>query len=274
MAYVVSIMNQKGGVGKTTTAINLSSYLALRNRKVLLIDMDPQGNATCGVGIDPKNMELTVYDTLISGVNLIDVIHPTSFDHLHMVPANQDLAGAEIELISNVSRETVLKEAIKNYKDSYDYVIIDCPPSLGLLTINSLVAAEGIVIPLQCEYFALEGIGHMFQTVELIRDSFNPAIKILGILYTMFDKRTNLNQQVVDEVKTHFEGYIFKTMIPRSVRLSEAPSHGLPIALYSPESAGAVAYQMFSDEFISIMEPIDNPDVAIVSRETVSEKIY
>ena len=269
MARILSIMNQKGGVGKTTTAVNLGSYLAIKNRKILIIDMDPQANATCGVGIDTSNLELTVYDALIQGEDLINVVHPTSFANLHIVPASPDLAGAEIELVANVSRETILKSVLKSYGDSYDYIIIDCPPSLGLLTVNSLVASTGLIIPLQCEYFALEGLAHLLHTVDLIHESFNPTLDILGILPTMYDRRTTLSQEVLAEVKKSYDGRIFKTIIPRSVRLSESPSHGLPIALYSPESSGALAYDKFSDEIIEILEPIDNPDVAIVSRETI-----
>ena len=265
-------MNQKGGVGKTTTAVNLGSYLALKGRKVLLIDMDPQANASCGVGIDFKNMELTIYDALIQDEELINIIHPTSFANLHIAPSSPDLAGAEIELVSNVSRETKLKQILSAYDSPYEYIIIDCPPSLGLLTINGLVASESLIIPLQCEYFALEGLGHLLQTVELLKENFNPDLKILGILHTMFDKRTTLSQEVVAEVKNHFDGHVFKTMIPRSVRLGEAPSHGLPIALYSPDSSGALAYEKFTEELINLLEPIENPDLKIVSRETMTTR--
>ena len=206
MVHILSIMNQKGGVGKTTTAVSLSSYLALKNRKVLLIDMDPQANATCGVGIDAANLELTIYDALIQGEDLIHVIHPTSFANLHIIPSNPDLAGAEIELVGNVSRETILKSVLRGYADSYDYVIIDCPPSLGLLTVNSLVASDGLIIPLQCEYFALEGLAHLLQTVDLIHENFNPNLAILGILHTMYDRRNTLSHDVVAEVKKSFDG--------------------------------------------------------------------
>jgi chromosome partitioning protein len=251
MGIIYSIVNQKGGVGKTTTAINLGSYLSLLNMKVLLIDMDPQGNATSGVGIDPGKIDKNVYDIIINDEKITNVIYPTPFENLHLIPSTQDLSGSEVELVNYDKREFRLKSFIEQIQDLYDYFIIDCPPSLGLLTLNSLVASEKTLIPVQCEYFALEGLSHLLNTLDLVKNSFNPLLNISGIVLTMYDKRTLLNRQVVDEAKTHFGDKVFDTIIPRSIRLTEAPSHGLPIALYNPRSNGAKAYHRLAKEVLS-----------------------
>lgn len=240
--YIFCIVNQKGGVGKTTTAINLSSFLSEKNFKTLLIDMDPQANATAGIGIKAELIRENVYHALIDESLLKEAIYPTAFDNLHIIPASRDLAGAEIEMVAMVSRETLLRQRLKKLKDFYDFIVIDCPPSLGLLTVNALVSADKAIIPVQCEYFALEGLASLLNTLQLVKESFNPELDISGILLTMYDRRTALNRQVVQNAKDFFKGMLFNTIIPRNIRLSEAPSHGLPIALYNPKSTGSLAY--------------------------------
>ena len=235
MGKVISITNQKGGVAKTTTAVNVAALWLLK-AKILLIDIDPQGNASSGLGINRQETEHCIYDVLINGVSLEAVTHDTELENLKIVPATIQLAGAEIELVSAISRESKLKKALKDVKELYDYIIIDCPPSLGLLTLNALTAADSLLIPIQCEYYALEGLGQLMNTYELVRKHLNPALEIEGVLLTMFDARTNLAIQVVDEVKNYFKGKVFSTIIPRNVRLSEAPSHGKPVSLYDPKS--------------------------------------
>ncbi len=247
---IIAIVNQKGGVGKTTTAINLSSYLSEKGYRTLLIDFDPQANATSGIGIKQEAIKHTVYALLVDPEKLKDVLYPTPFDGLHIIPSGRDLAGAEIELVSCDSRETILKHRVAPLKKYYDFIIIDCPPSLGLLTVNALVAADRAIIPAQCEYFALEGLAGLMDTVRLIQEGYNANLKIAGILLTMFDKRTALNRQVVQNARDFFKELIFDTIIPRNVRLTEAPSHGLPIALYNPYSKGAGAYYQLSQEVI------------------------
>lgn len=252
MGTIYSIVNQKGGVGKTTTAINLGSYLSLLNMKVLLIDMDPQGNATSGVGIDINKIDKNVYDIIINDEKITNVIYPTPFDNLHLIPSTPDLSGSEVELVNCDKREFRLKTSIDSVLNIYDYIIIDCPPSLGLLTLNSLVASDKAIIPVQCEYFALEGLSHLINTLDLVKNSLNPLLGISGIVLTMYDKRTLLNRQVAEEAKTHFGDKVFDTIIPRSIRLTEAPSHGLPIALYNPRSNGAKAYHRLAKEVVSL----------------------
>ncbi len=253
MGKVVSIANQKGGVGKTTTAVNLSTLLAKKGKKVLLIDTDPQGNATSGLGID-KNVELSTYDLLISEVTAEEIIQDTAIKNLDISPSNINLAGAEVQLVSMMSREQRMKEKIDVIKNKYDYIIIDCPPSLGLITLNAFTASDSVLIPVQCEYFALEGLGQLLNTVELVRKHLNKNLYIEGALLTMYDIRTNLANQVVREVKKFFQNKVYKTVIPRNVRVSEAPSYGMPISVYDPKSKGARSYEKFTREFLKYNE--------------------
>lgn len=247
---IIAIANQKGGVGKTTTSVNLSACLAHLGKKVLLIDTDPQGNATSGVGVNKGEIQKCIYDILIDDVDIQEVIHSTKVDNLDIIPATISLAGAEIELVSTISREVRMKHAIQEVKDSYDYIIIDCPPSLGLLTINALTASDSIVIPVQCEYYALEGLSQLLSTIRLVQKHLNEALMIDGVLLTMFDARTNLGIQVIDEVKKYFQDKVYKTIIPRNVRLSEAPSHGEPIIIYDSRSRGAEVYLELAKEVV------------------------
>lgn len=250
LVKVIAITNQKGGVGKTTTSVNLSACLAELGKKVLLIDTDPQGNATSGFGCDKASIRHSIYEVLINNVPMEEAIVPTKLDNLKLLPATIRLAGAEVELVSMMSRETKLKRALETIKHQFDYVIIDCPPSLGLLTVNSLTAANAIIVPVQCEYYALEGLSQLMNTVELVKNNLNPTLKLDGVVLTMFDARTNLSIQVVDEVKKHFRQKVFQTIIPRSVRLSEAPSYGEPIITYDPKSRGAQVYFDLAKEVI------------------------
>lgn len=251
MGYVIALANQKGGVGKTTTSVNLGACLAEQGQHVLLIDIDPQGNATSGTGISKATIEQDVYHVLIDETPIKDVIMKTVHDGLDIVPTTIQLSGAEIELTSMMARETRLKDAIDSVKDTYDYVLIDCPPSLGLLTINAFTASDSILIPVQSEYYALEGLSQLLNTIKLVQKHFNPALKIEGVLMTMFDARTNLGQQVNAEVKKFFGDQVYDTIIPRNVRLSEAPSHGLPIIDYDPKSKGAEVYRQLAKEVLT-----------------------
>ena len=250
MTRIIAIANQKGGVGKTTTAVNLSAALAQLGEKVLLLDIDPQGNATSGIGIQKKEVKACIYDALINGIPLEMVAMPSQWENLEVIPATIQLAGAEIELVPTVSREVKLKQALESIKDRYTLVIIDCPPSLGLLTLNALTAANGILIPIQCEYYALEGLGQLMNTISLVRKHLNENLKIEGVVLTMYDTRTNLSEQVAEEVKEFFQEMVFKTIIPRNVRLSEAPSHGLHILAYDPRSRGAELYLALAREVL------------------------
>ncbi len=249
MGKVVAIANQKGGVGKTTTAVNLSTILAKKGKKVLMIDTDPQGNATSGLGI-AKNVNFSVYDVIINDIEIDNTVQKTNIKNLEVCPSNINLAGAEVELVSMMSREQRLKEKIDNQKDKYDYIIIDCPPSLGLITLNAFTAADSVLIPVQCEYYALEGLGQLLNTINLVKKHLNKELKIEGALLTMFDIRTNLSNQVVQEVNNYFENKVYKTVIPRNVKLSEAPSYGMPISVYDAKSKGAKAYDKFVKEFL------------------------
>ncbi len=250
MARIISIANQKGGVGKTTTAVNLSASLAVAERRVLLVDLDPQGNSTSGYNISRDGVAKNIYHTIIGKARMGEIVRQTELEFLRIAPANQELIGAEIELINVISRETRLKNALKEAADDYDYIIIDCPPSLGLLTVNALTASDSIIIPLQCEYYAMEGLGQLLKTVELVTENINHQLKIEGILLTMFDPRNNLSFQVKEEIDRHFASLRFKTVIPRSVRLSEAPSFGKPVLLYDITSKGATSYIEMAKELL------------------------
>src|SRR5262249_38777444 len=250
MTRIVAVANQKGGVGKTTTAINLAASVASRGYRVLLVDFDPQGNASSGVGYPRQRVELSIYDALVGDVSLADVIRPTEITTLFVAPATTDLVGAEIELISAERRERFLADALAPVADAYDYVVIDCPPSLGLLTLNALVAASGVVIPMQAEYFALEGLSALNPTIEKVRAAYNPKLSIDGVLFTMFDGRLSVANQVRDEVARFFGNKLFEERVPRNVRLSEAPSHGKPCLLYDMRCPGTKSYLAVADEFI------------------------
>jgi len=247
---IIAIANQKGGVGKTTTSVNLSACLAYLGKKVLLVDIDPQGNASSGVGVNKGEVQQCIYDVLIDDINVKETIQETKVENLHIVPATISLAGAEIELVSTISREVRLKRALQEVQGLYDYIIIDCPPSLGLLTINSLTASDAIIIPVQCEFYALEGLSQLLSTIRLVQKHLNKNLAIDGVLLTMFDARTNLGIQVIEEVKKYFQDKVYKTIIPRNVRLSEAPSHGEPIIIYDPKSRGAEVYLDLAKEVI------------------------
>jgi chromosome partitioning protein len=246
----IAIANQKGGVGKTTTAVNLAACVAANDYDVLLIDMDPQGNTTSGFGIDRDNLDGAVYDALIGDASIDATRIPTDVDHLDLLPSTRDLAGAEVELVQAPGREFKLKEALDQLDQHYDFIMVDCPPSLGLLTLNALVAADTVLVPIQTEYYALEGVGLLNHTIELVQDYLNPSLTYEGIILTMYDARTNLSEQVAGETKDYFGDLVFDTLIPRNVRLSEAPSYGEPIISYASSSKGAKSYRDFADEFI------------------------
>lgn len=248
---MIALANQKGGVGKTTSSVNLSSSLAFLGRKVLLVDIDPQGNASSGVGVNKGEIEHCIYDVLVDDVAIQDVLQKTDLDNLNVIPATIQLAGAEVELVPAISREIRLKKAIDSIRDDYDYVIIDCPPSLGLLTLNALTAADSVLIPVQCEYYALEGLSQLLNTIRIVQKHLNEDLQIEGVLLTMLDARTNLGIQVIDEVKKYFQNKVFNTIIPRNVRLSEAPSHGKPILLYDAKSKGAEVYLELAKEVVA-----------------------
>ena len=256
MARVITIFNQKGGVGKTTTVINLAAALGKLNKKILIIDVDPQGNATSGIGVDKNDLKLSIYDGLINGIDLKKIRQKTSAENVDIIPSNVELAGAEIELIEMNNRELVLKKLIENIENNYDYILIDCPPSLGLLSINGLSASHSVLIPIQCEYYALEGVSQLVDTIMLVKRSLNPDLEIEGVVLSMFDGRTNLSIQVVDEVKKYFKGKVYTSIIPRNVRLAEAPSYGLSVIDYDPKSKGAEAYSELAEEFLYLQEEV------------------
>lgn len=250
MSYILTLANQKGGVGKTTTAVNLAAFLGKKKKKVLVIDLDPQGNATSGLGINKGELDGTIYDVIVNDVDIKDTIWESSADNVWICPTNINLAGAEIELVNVMSREQVLKNAIKPIKGEYDYIIIDCPPSLSILTINALTASDGIVIPIQGEYYALEGLTQLVDTINIVKKKLNKNLSILGVVLTMFDRRTQLTRQVREEVENYFGDKVFSTVIPRNVRLAEAPSHGVAILDYDKHSKGAKAYESLANEVI------------------------
>lgn len=254
MGKIIAIANQKGGVGKTTTSINLSSSLAKRGRKTLLIDTDPQGNATSGLGISKDDIEYSVYDVIVNEIEIEKTIENTSIKNLQICPSTINLAGAEVELVSMISREQRLKEKLDVIKDKYDYILIDCPPSLGLITLNTFTAADSVLIPIQCEFYALEGLGQLMNTINLVKKHLNRELKVEGALLTMHDARTNLSNQVVKEVGKYFGDNVYKTVIPRNIKLSEAPSYGMSIMEYDSRSKGAKAYDKLAKEFLKINE--------------------
>ncbi len=250
MGRIVSVANQKGGVGKTTTALNLSATLAAAEKKTLLVDLDPQGNSTSGLGIDKNALPATVYEVLLGTKRLKEVTQKTALVYLDLVPANTKLFGAEVELVDIQNRERILRDSLEEIKGTYEYILVDCPPSLTLLTINALAAADSILIPIQCEYYAMEGLGQLLHTIQLTRDTLNPCLEIEGILFTMFDGRNNLSHQVAEEVKKHFPKKVFQTVIPRNIKLSESPSHGKPVILYDIGCKGSESYLELAKEFL------------------------
>ena len=250
MARIIAVTNQKGGVGKTTTAVNLSACIAAQGKRVLLIDIDPQGNATSGSGISKESITSSVYDVMVNDIPPMEAVLPTEVENLFVMPSNIQLAGAEIELVSALAREHVLKRQLDLLRGEFDYIFIDCPPSLGLLTLNALTASDSVLVPIQCEYYALEGLSQLMNTVRLVKKRLNPSLDIEGVALTMLDGRTNLGVQVVEEVRKFFKAKVYSSIIPRNVRLSEAPSHGRPIHLYDPRSAGSEAYRALAEEFL------------------------
>ncbi len=250
MGKIIAIANQKGGVGKTTTAINLAASLAVLEQKTLLLDADPQANSTSGLGIDPNTVKLSIYECMIDEGNIHEAIMPNEIKYLSVLPSHIDLVGAEVEMVNIDHREERMRNVLVKIKDEYDFIIIDCSPSLGLITINSLTAADSLIIPVQCEYFALEGLGKLLNTIKIIQTRLNPQLEIEGILLTLYDSRTSLGNQVVEEVRTHFKNISFKTIIPRNVKLSESPSFGLPVIVHDAESKGAIAYLNLAHEIL------------------------
>ena len=254
MGRIIAVANQKGGVGKTTTSINLAACLAEKGKKVLAVDMDPQGNLTSGLGVDKDSVEKSIYELIIGEVDIKEVINKEVLENLDIIPTSIDLSAAEIELIGVDDKEYILRNAIDQVKDQYDFVIIDCPPSLSMLTINAMTTADSVIVPIQCEYYALEGLSQLIHTVELVKDRLNSKLEIEGVVFTMYDARTNLSLQVVENVKDNLQQNIYKTIIPRNIRLAEAPSYGLPINKYDPKSTGAESYMRLADEVIERVE--------------------
>lgn len=250
MGRIIAVANQKGGVGKTTTTINLSACLAEQGQKVLVIDVDPQGNTTSGLGIDKNNTENTIYELMLGEASIDDCIYKSVMDDLDVIPSNVNLAGAEIDLIDIDDREYILKKIVNSLKEKYDFILLDCPPSLSMLTVNAMTAANTVLVPIQCEYYALEGLSQLIRTINLVKQKLNPELEIEGVVFTMYDARTNLSLQVVENVKANLKQTVYKTIIPRNIRLAEAPSHGLPINLYDSKSAGAESYRLLAEEVI------------------------
>ena len=250
MGDVIACANQKGGVGKTTTVVNLATYLALDGRRVLVVDLDPQGNATSGLGFDRATTRTSIYPTLVEGLSARELVQPTQVEGLWLIPSGRDLAGAEVELVDLPDRERKLRRALGEIRQAFDFILLDCPPAVGLLTVNALTAADGVLVPIQCEYYALEGLSQLLSTIDLVRDNLNPRLRLAGVLLTMYDARTTLSADVAAEVRRHLGANVFSTVVPRSVRLAEAPSYGRPIARYSPESRGAQAYRALADEVL------------------------
>lgn len=250
MSRIIAVANQKGGVGKTTTSVNLSACLAEAGKKVLLVDLDPQGNTTSGLGIDKNSLEKTVYEVIGGEIQIGEAIIPDLFVNLSLLPANRNLSGAEIELITIERMQYIMKEKLSEIRDDYDFIILDCPPALGMLTVNAMTAADSVLVPIQCEFYALDGLSQLIYTIELIQKNLNPDLHMEGVVFTMYDARTNLSLQVVENVKDNLNQNIYKTIIPRNVRLAEAPSHGLPINLYDSKSTGAESYRLLAEEVI------------------------
>jgi len=250
MGKIISISNQKGGVGKTTTAVNLAAFLAEKGKRVLIVDSDPQANAGFGLGVNVEEMETTVYEVLLGHINVNEAIFKTNIDNLYIMPSNMHLAGAQVELMEMDDKEYLLKRALEQIRNNFDFILIDCPPSLGILTLNSLVASDSVIIPLQCEYYALEGLSQLLKIISMVQDTLNPKLEIEGVLLTMYDPRTNLSQQVVADVRQFFQNKVFSAIIPRNVRLSEAPSFGKPINLYDRTSSGSISYEHLAQEIL------------------------
>jgi len=274
MGKIIAICNQKGGTGKTTTAINLASSLALAGKRVLLVDIDPQGNSTSGLGIDKHSLKSSIYHLLLSHSPLNEIVQKTAINNLELIPSNIELTGAEIEMVGMVAREIQLRQALQSVKENYDFIFIDAPPSLGLLTLNSLVAADSVIIPIQCEFYSLEGVSQILKTINLIKQALNPALEVEGVLLTMADFRTNLTSEVIKEIRNYFKDKVYQTIIPRSVRLSEAPSFGKPISLYDKNSVGAKKYDELAQEILNPQARINTQqDLPAVPEEEVHNQL-